>query len=217
MPNQNGIRSNPWETYLTTVDNVEQQTRFDFFSNLPPAIQACIEAGTNGDNPPGTSGGSITTAEDTSANVTLNAVSPGGSLTYTIVTPPAHGQLTGSGANRSYAPDLNFNGADSFTFKVNDGSHDSNTSTVTITVTEVNDAPTANDDTATTDEDTQVNISALDLTTNDSTGPANESSQTLTVTTVSSTVDTHECYHRQTRTGQQLNQSNGQLSKRTRS
>ena len=55
----------------------------------------------------------------------------------------------------------------------------------------MNDTPTANNDTATTDEDTQVNISALDLATNDSAGPANESSQTLTVTTVSSTVDTH--------------------------
>ncbi len=101
MPNQDNIRPNTWQTYLTTVDNVEQQTGFDFFSNLPPAIQACIEAGTNGNNPPGTSDGSISTAEDNSVNVTLNAVSPGGSLTYTIVTPPAHGQLTGSGANEA--------------------------------------------------------------------------------------------------------------------
>jgi ribosomal protein S30 len=107
------------------------------------------------------------------------------------VTPPAHGQLTGSGANRSYAPDLNFNGADSFTFKVNDGSHDSNTSTVNITVTEVNDAPTAADDSASTNEDTQLNISAVDLTTNDSAGPADESLQSLTVTTVTQTADTH--------------------------
>jgi len=190
MPNQNGIRSNPWETYLTTVDNIEQQTGFDFFSNLPPAIQACIEAGTNGNNPPGTSGGSISTAEDNSVNVTLNAVSPGGSLTYTIVTPPAHGQLTGSGANRSYAPDLNFNGADSFTFKVNDGSHDSNTSTVNITVTEVNDSPTAADDSTSTDEDTPLNISTVDLTTNDSAGPG-EGLQSLTVTTVTQTADSH--------------------------
>jgi len=190
MPNLDSIRPDPWQTYLTTVDNVEQQTGFDFFSNLPPAIQACIEAGTNGNNPPGTSDGSISTAEDNSANVTLNAVSPGGSLTYTIVTPPAHGQLTGSGANRSYAPDLNFNGADSFTFKVNDGSHDSNTSTISISVTEVNDSPTAADDSASTNEDTPLNISTVDLTTNDSAGPG-EGLQSLTVTTVTQTADTH--------------------------
>jgi DNA/RNA endonuclease G, NUC1 len=191
MPNVQGIRNNPWENYLTTVDDIEGRTGYDFFSELPDEIENAIEAGTNGNNFPGTAGQSVTTAEDNSTNITLTAASPGAPLTYSIVTPPAHGQLTGSDANRTYAPDPKYNGPDSFTFKVNDGSHDSNTSTVTISVTEVNDAPTANNDTAATDEDTQVNISALDLTTNDSAGPANESSQTLTVTTVSSTVDTH--------------------------
>src|SRR6185369_6539295 len=80
---------------------------------------------------------------------------------------------------------------DSFTFKVNDGSHDSNNSTVNITVSEVNDVPTATDDTASTNEDTPLNISAVDLTTNDSAGPANEGSQSLTVTAVTPTADTH--------------------------
>jgi endonuclease G len=191
MPNLDSIRPNTWQTYLTTVDNVEQQTGFNFFSNLPPAIQACIEAGTNGSNPPGTAGQSVTTAEDNSVNITLTASSPGGPLTYTIVTPPAHGQLTGSGANRNYAPDLNFNGTDSFTFKVNDGTNDSNTSTVTITVTEVNDPPTAANDSASTNQDTPLNIPAANLTTNDSPGPANEASQTLIVTSVSATGNTH--------------------------
>ena len=51
MPNIQGIRTNPWETYLTTVDAVETLTGYDFFSNLPEPIQNCIEAGTNGVNP----------------------------------------------------------------------------------------------------------------------------------------------------------------------
>src|SRR5262249_21687054 len=51
MPNAQGIRSNPWETYLTTVDAVETLTGYDLFSNLPPAVQYCVEAGTNGINP----------------------------------------------------------------------------------------------------------------------------------------------------------------------
>jgi hypothetical protein len=116
---------------------------------------------------------------------------PSASFSFTIVTPPAHGQLTGSGANRSYQPDPDFNGSDSFTFKANDGSRDSNTSTVTITTTEVNDAPLATDDAASTDEDTNLEITASDLTTNDSAGPANENAQVLTVTSVSATADTH--------------------------
>jgi DNA/RNA endonuclease G (NUC1) len=192
MPNTQGIRNNDWHLYLTTVDAVEQATGYDFFASVPDDIENAIEAGTDGNNFPGTAGQAVTTTEDNSTNITLTAVSPGPPLTYTIVTPPAHGQLTGTDGNRSYAPDLNYNGSDSFTFKVNDGNHDSNTSTVSITVSEVNDPPTADDDDAgTTDEDVPLNISAADLATNDSSGPANESLQILTVTSVSATADTH--------------------------
>ena len=67
--------------------------------------------------------------------------------------PPTHGVLSGSGPTFTYTPAQDFHGADSFTFKVNDGSHDSNTSTVNITVTEVNDAPVATEDSASTSED----------------------------------------------------------------
>ncbi len=101
MPNIQGIRSNPWETYLTTVDAVEALTGYDFFPNVPDAIENSIEAGTNGNNPPGTEGQFVTTAEDTSKSVTLTAVSPipSASFSFTIVEPPAHGILTGTGAN----------------------------------------------------------------------------------------------------------------------
>ena len=43
--------------------------------------------------------------------------------------------------NLTYIPAANFNGADSFTFKVNDGALDSPPATVSITVTAVNDVP----------------------------------------------------------------------------
>src|SRR5262249_1339866 len=41
----------------------------------------------------------------------------------------------------TYTPDPDYNGPDSFTFKANDGSLDSNIATVSITVTPSNDAP----------------------------------------------------------------------------
>ena len=41
----------------------------------------------------------------------------------------------------TYTPADDFNGPDSFTYKANDGTADSNTVTVTLTVTAVNDAP----------------------------------------------------------------------------
>ena len=49
----------------------------------------------------------------------------------------------------TYTPAANFNGTDSFTYKANDGTADSNVATVTITVNPVNDAPVAVDDVAT--------------------------------------------------------------------
>ena len=52
MPNQDSIRNDPWENYVRTVDAVEALTGYDFFSNLPEPYQQCIEAGTNGNNPP---------------------------------------------------------------------------------------------------------------------------------------------------------------------
>src|SRR5262249_36370175 len=94
-------------------------------------------------------------------------------------------------ATVTYSPGSDYNGSDSFTFNASDAGTDSNTSTVSISVTEVNDPVTANDDTTTATEDTTLNIAATNLTTNDSAGPANENSQTLTVTSVTATANTH--------------------------
>ena len=44
-------------------------------------------------------------------------------------------------ATFSYTPNADFNGTDSFTFKANDGSADSNIATVSITINPVNDPP----------------------------------------------------------------------------
>lgn len=52
MPNIQGIRTDGWQQYLTTVDSVETTTGYDLFSNLPEPIQRCVEAGENGNNPP---------------------------------------------------------------------------------------------------------------------------------------------------------------------
>jgi hypothetical protein len=48
----------------------------------------------------------------------------------------------------TYTPDANFSGSDSFTYKANDGTVDSNVATVSITVNAVNDPPVAVDDSA---------------------------------------------------------------------
>jgi hypothetical protein len=58
----------------------------------------------------------------------------GDTLTYSIVEPPAHGTLTGDAPNLTYTSSCTYFGPDSFTFKVNDGTEDSNIATVSITV-----------------------------------------------------------------------------------
>jgi endonuclease G, mitochondrial len=44
MPNTQGIRTNTWQQYRVSVDQVEALTGFDFFSNVPVSIQNVIEA-----------------------------------------------------------------------------------------------------------------------------------------------------------------------------
>src|SRR5262249_29482911 len=119
--------------------------------------------------PPVASNSSVTTDEDTAASSNLVASDPDGNpLTYTIVSNPTHGTISGLNASTgafTYTPNSNYNGADSFTFKVNDGEFDSNVATVSITVNPVNDAPVADDQAFTTDEDTllQAQLVATDV------------------------------------------------------
>ena len=67
-------------------------------------------------------------------------------LTAALVTGPTNGTLAlNPDGSFTYTPDADFTGADSFTYTATDGQLTSNTATVTITVTAVNDAPVAAD------------------------------------------------------------------------
>lgn len=100
----------------------------------------------------------VVTDEDLAVAITLTASDvEGDSLSFTVTGGPDHGVLTGGGSSYTYSPDPDFHGSDSFTFEVSDGSATS-TATVSITVEPVNDAPEADDQTVTTDEDAAVGI-----------------------------------------------------------
>ncbi|MCS7046436.1 MAG: tandem-95 repeat protein, partial [Gemmataceae bacterium] len=72
-----------------------------------------------------------------------------------LVSGPANGTVhLNEDGSFTYTPNQDFNGVDTFTYKVNDGHEDSNVATVTITVTAINDAPIAQNGTLVTAEDT---------------------------------------------------------------
>jgi regulation of enolase protein 1 (concanavalin A-like superfamily) len=69
-------------------------------------------------------------------SITLAASDKEGSpLTWSIVSGPTKGKLSGTAPNLTYTPNSDTNGADSFTYKANDGSANSTDATVSITVT----------------------------------------------------------------------------------
>ena len=89
------------------------------------------------------------TAEDTALTVGAPGVlandsdPDGNSLSAVLGSGPGHGTLT-LNANGSfiYSPAANYNGNDSFTYRASDGTLTSNLTTVTLTVSATNDAPT---------------------------------------------------------------------------
>ena len=99
---------------------------------------------------------SLTTDEDTAKDGQLSGSDVEGStLTYQLATNASHGNvILNADGSYTYTPAANYNGSDSFTFTVSDGSLTSTAATVTITVNPVNDAPVANNSSLTTDEDT---------------------------------------------------------------
>src|SRR6185437_4031464 len=92
----------------------------------------------------------------------------GNTLTAVKVTDPTHGVLTlNTNGSFTYTPAANYHGPDSFTYKANDGTADSNTVTVSITVNSVNDAPVAVADSYSTNEDTTLTVAAAGVLSND--------------------------------------------------
>ena len=98
-------------------------------------VNSAWASGAN-NSPPLAGDQAVTTAEDTPVAITLTGSDPDGDpLTFSVVSGPANGSLSGTAPTLTYTPDPGFNGADSFTFDVNDGLLLSAAATVSLTVT----------------------------------------------------------------------------------
>ncbi|MGR9105875.1 MAG: S8 family serine peptidase [Gammaproteobacteria bacterium] len=86
-------------------------------------------------HPPLADAQSVTTTQDTPAPIALSGSDPDGDpLTYSIVSVPVSGILSGTAPNLTYTPDPGFIGADSFTFTVSDGLLVSDEASVSLAV-----------------------------------------------------------------------------------
>jgi len=84
-----------------------------------------------------------------SLSITLDASdADGDDLTYIIESGVSNGSLQSDGTSTVvYTPNQDYNGVDTFTYKVNDGYYDSNTATVTININSIEDVPVYNGET----------------------------------------------------------------------
>ena len=111
--------------------------------------------------------GPVIVVEDSGANtidVLANDTDPENDARTVVPvasTPTTRGSFSCTAANCSYTPNLNETGLDSFNYTIQDAFGGTDTATVSISITNVNDAPNAVDDAPSTAEDTPVTISVL--------------------------------------------------------
>jgi hypothetical protein len=102
--------------------------------------------------------------------VLANDLDPDGdTMTAALESGPSKGTLTlNSNGSFKYSPNSNFNGTDSFTYRLNDGSANTSVAAAFITVQSVNDPPMANDGRYSTDQDSILTVPPPGVLVNDS-------------------------------------------------
>ncbi len=128
---------------VTTINDVPVAVDDTFSGNEDTVIAGDVTPGTAGQD--SDIDGDTLVVFDTDGD-TLNGITP--------VTAPVHGTLViNADGTFSYTPDANYNGTDSFTYRISDGNGGFDEAIVTLTVNPVNDAPVASNDQLTTPED----------------------------------------------------------------
>lgn len=126
----------------------------------------------NVNDPPSAADDAASVNEDSGPNVVgvlaNDADVDGDALAVVSVTQGTNGSVTNNGNSVSYAPNPDFNGSDTFTYTVSDGNGGFDTATVNVSVANVNDAPSAADDSLSMNQDTTLTVSAPGVLGNDS-------------------------------------------------
>ncbi|NEO49752.1 MAG: tandem-95 repeat protein, partial [Moorea sp. SIO4A3] len=133
---------------------------------INPAVTATVNVDvTNVNESPIATDDSTTTAANTAVdiNVLTNDLDPeGDALNVTLDQQGANGTaVVNFDSTITYTPNDGFTGTDTFTYQISDGTNPAVTATVNVDVTAPNESPVATDDTATTVENTAVDINVL--------------------------------------------------------
>ena len=162
------------EDGVTLIDVTPGQLTVSYVAADDGAIidEFTITAGSN--TPPLATDDSYSVDEDATLNVAAPGVLANDSdadsdpLTAVLQAGPSNGNLSlNADGSFSYTPDPDFNGADTFTYRANDGLANSNLATVTLTINPINDLPTAFDDGFSTVVNTPLTVSAPGVLSND--------------------------------------------------
>ena len=121
------------------VDNFTYEATDDRTARINTATASITVNPVN--DAPTTNNIEIDSYEDQVTTITLDVNDIDGDNLTVTNTDPSHGAISAKAGNLfTYTPNENYNGSDSFTYMVNDGLLDSNISTVSISLSAVNDA-----------------------------------------------------------------------------
>ncbi|WP_121053310.1 Ig-like domain-containing protein, partial [Lacinutrix venerupis] len=172
--NDNGTPADPSDDYVVYTPNADfdgPTDTFDYTITDANGNESTATVTVTVTPTPDAEDDTATTEEDTPVDIDVLDNDDLGTepTTITAVTTPANGTATindnGTPADPSddyvvYTPDADFDGpTDTFDYTITDANGNESTATVTVTVTPT---PDAEDDTATTEEDTPVDIDVLD-------------------------------------------------------
>ena len=148
-----GIRSHPSHGTLSgTAANYTYTPKKDYFGNdsftftvndgMDDSSEAIVSLTIkNVNDKPIATAQDITVLYETQKPITLSGTDiDGDDLSYILSTSPSHGTLSGTAPILTYTPNNGYKGSDNFTFKVKDASVRSEAVTISLTVTDDQDA-----------------------------------------------------------------------------
>ncbi len=193
LPTHGTLTGSGANQVYTSATNYFGMDSFTFTVNdgsLTSAVATVLITVTPVNDPPVAQDDAYGLFKNTTLNVPASGVlandwdADGDTLTAQLAATTTHGLLAlNLNGGFTYTPSNNYVGSDSFTYRANDGTTNSDLATVTLTIQNTNTAPVAVNDSYTTEEDILLSVPASGVLANDTDIDGNTLSATLVTTT----------------------------------